>query len=119
MSTYLIHSTYHRQLQPAELDTALAEGRGLLLVDADGEPRFIEKPLTMGKKPQSELRTLWADACADGRVYLAWATRWSADEEMPGLAGLPAGEAGSQPDETTEGAESAEAEVSAPLTLAT
>jgi hypothetical protein len=55
----------------------------------------------MGKKPQSELRTLWADACADGRVYLAWATRWSADEEMPGLAS-------SKPDETTEGAEDAE-----------
>jgi hypothetical protein len=112
MSTYLIHSTYHRQLQPAELDTALAEGRGLLLVDADGEPRFIEKPLTMGKKPQSELRTLWADACADGRVYLAWATRWSADEEMPGLVN-------SLPDETTEGAEGTEKSPAAALTLAT
>ena len=98
MSTYLIHSTYHRQLQPAELSTALEEGRGLLLVDADGDPRFIEKPLSMGKKPQSELRTLWADACADGRVYLAWGTRWSADEEMPGLVN-------SHPDGTTEGTE--------------
>ena len=66
----------------------------------------------MGKKPQSELRTLWADACADGRVYLAWATRWSADAELPVLAS-------SQPDETTEGTEDTEKGSAAALTLAT
>ena len=85
MSTYLIHSTYHRQLQVAEMNTALEHGHGLLLVDADGAPRFIENPLGMARKPKDELRKLWADACAEGRVYLAWATRWSADEEMPAL----------------------------------
>jgi hypothetical protein len=85
MSTYLIHSIYHRQLQPAELGTALEQGRGLLLVDAEGAPRFIENPLGMARKPKDELRKLWADACAEGRVYLAWATRWSADDALPAL----------------------------------
>lgn len=92
MSTYLVHSIYHRQLALPELETALEHGNGLLLVDAEGQPKYVENPLGMARRPKDELRQLWRTACEEGRVFLVWATRWNAAEELPAQAAEPVNE---------------------------
>lgn len=76
MSTYIVQSVYHRRLQPDELDLAIAAGRGLLIIGRDGQPRYHDRPARF-KRDQL------LDACASGRLFIAWASRTTCENELP------------------------------------
>lgn len=82
MSQYITHTTFYRALEPQDLDTAIAGGHGLLLIGADGQQHYEDRPARFNRAQLQE-------RCAAGSVYLVWATRWGATNELPDAA-MPA-----------------------------
>lgn len=83
MSQYITHTTFYRALEPQDLDTAIAGGHGLLLIGADGQQHYEDRPARFNRAQLQE-------RCAAGSVYLVWATRWGATNELPENTEQPA-----------------------------